>query len=234
VTNALTLRRTRNLPELLSASFAVYGDTRLCLKLLTLSIPGIVFGLSAIALTRTLPDWTSSFPVFVLGFVETAVLGSAAIYALDQAERGEDASIGGSIAQAWKRVEDLLVAAAMSFAIIGALFVTVVGIPFAIIRMVRWSLTSQAIMIDEQEGDASLAYCAGLVAGYSWPTAGKLLAIFVVQYVPGSLVVELLGLAFDRFYLAFLNVALTALLFPFGVTARTLLYYDLKMRKALA
>ena len=234
MTNALTLRRTRSLSEILSASFAVYGDARLRLRLLTLSIPGIVFGLCAIALTRTLPEWTSTFPVFVLSFIETAVLGSAAIHALDRVERGEDVSIGASLAKAWERVPDLLVAAAMSFAIIGALCITVVGIPFAVIRMVRWSLTSQAIMIDEQEGDAALGYCASLVAGYGWPTAGKLLAIFAVQYVPGSVVVELLGLTFDRFYLAFVNVALTALLFPFGVTARTLLYYDLKTRKALA
>jgi hypothetical protein len=202
--------------------------------LLLLSIPGIVLGLLTIAFRAWLPQWTAGFSVFVLEFLESAVLGSAAIYYFDQADRGNDVSGTGAVAKAWYHVPDLLAAAVISFAIIAVLFITVLGIPFAVIRIVRWYFTSQAIMIDGQEGEPSLGYSADLVAGRGWPTAGSLLALSLIQYLPVFAFLQLLGMAVDKEPMAFLRLAIAALLFPFGIVARTLLYYDLKMRKALA
>jgi hypothetical protein len=50
VTNALTFRRTRTLPEIVSASFDVYGNSSLLSKPLVLSLPGVVLGLTTILL----------------------------------------------------------------------------------------------------------------------------------------------------------------------------------------
>jgi hypothetical protein len=232
VTNTLALRQQRDLREIISTAFSIYRIPPVITKLLVLSLPGTVIAASGVWATYNLQGWTGLLP-FAIWFVEGAVVGSGAMYALDRLDQGFTISIIEALARTWAQLTELLVAAAITLVIVAAFCITVVGIPWGIARYIRWSFTSQAIMIDGVEGEASLEHSATHVAGRGWPTFWSLFAIEMIVQIPLWIVVGALTLVSNLPNELF-GLFITSFAFPFRITARTLLYYDLKMRKALA
>jgi hypothetical protein len=233
VINGLSLRRRRNLGQILTDSLGVYRTT-LIARLLVLALPGVLLGIVTVWAATSLPFPASDLIVFVVWFLEAALIGSSAIYALDQWNRGVGASVKDCFLKAWYHVPDLLAATAISIAVIVGLCITVIGIPWAVARYVRWVFASQVIMIENTDGKPALGRSADLVFGRGWQTFLALIVIELVVAGPLFALSEITSRNFDGLPQWSVGITIVALTFPFRVTARTLLYYDLKMRKALA
>ena len=110
------------------------------------------------------------------------------------------------------------------------LSITIIGVPWAIQRMVRWLFIHQAVIFDHTSAKAALSYSAHAVSGRWWRTLGIAILITIVVQVPGQLVGAIFGLA-PVYISSTVTALMTAALLPLGVIAMTLLYFDLKLRK---
>lgn len=108
--------------------------------------------------------------------------------------------------------------------------VTVIGIPWGIQRLVRWSFINQTVMLDGASAKEALSKSAAVVIGSWWRTLGIYVAIWLCAVAPAVfvfLVVALAPIAISSTATA----AVDALVLPFFTVAVTLLYFDLKARK---
>jgi hypothetical protein len=114
------------------------------------------------------------------------------------------------------------------------LTITVIGIPFAIHRFIRWSLFAQACMLDDLPATESLRRSSQLVKGHWWRTFGFTVLVDTLTVLSGPLLGVGLLLLTDR-SLNFINLA-GALVYsftvPFAAIQLTLYYFDLETRGA--
>jgi hypothetical protein len=114
-----------------------------------------------------------------------------------------------------------------------ALVVTIIGIPWAIARLVRWSWFGQAVMLDGASGSGALAASAGVVRGHWW----RVLGISVLLLFVGSVLGPLIGIPVmiaARAPLELVNglsSVIYAFTHPFAVIGSTILYQQLKDRR---
>ena len=114
--------------------------------------------------------------------------------------------------------------------IVVLLLITIIGIPWAIQRAVRWLFVEQAIIIDGSTASESLSRSADAVLGRWWRTLGVGLVIAIIVTVPASIIAGAFSLA-PVFVAGTVNSAVNALVLPFAITCMTLLYMDLQVRK---
>jgi hypothetical protein len=116
------------------------------------------------------------------------------------------------------------------------LTITVVGIPFAVDRFVRWSLFAEACMLDDLSAPYSLRRSSHLVRGHWWRTFGFTAVVDVLAILSGPLFGVGLLLLTDH-SLNFINLA-AALVYtvtvPYAAIQLTLYYFDLEARGAAA
>jgi len=114
------------------------------------------------------------------------------------------------------------------------LTITVVGIPFAIHRFIRWSLFAQACMLEDLSANESLRRSSVLVKGRWWRTFGFTMLVDVLAILSGPLLGVGLLLLTDH-TLNFINLA-AALVYtftvPYAAIQLTLYYFDLEARGA--
>jgi hypothetical protein len=108
--------------------------------------------------------------------------------------------------------------------------ITIIGIPWAIQRMVRWLFIHQAVILDGTSARAALSYSADAVQGRWWRTLGIAIVIAIIGGVPASIIGALVGFA-PLLISSTASAVVTAAILPFGVIAMTLLYLDLKARR---
>jgi ABC-type sugar transport system permease subunit len=112
------------------------------------------------------------------------------------------------------------------------LTITVVGIPFAIHRFIRWSLFAQACMLEDLSANRSLRRSSELVRGRWWRTLGFTALVDVLAVLSGPLLGVGLLLLTDH-SLSFINLA-AALVYtftvPYAAIQLTLYYFDLEAR----
>jgi hypothetical protein len=113
------------------------------------------------------------------------------------------------------------------------LTITVVGIPFAIHRFIRWSLFAEACMLDDLSATESLRRSSEPVKGRWWRTFGFTVLIDVLTILSGPLLgIELLLLTTT---LNFINLAASLVYtftVPYAAIELTLYYFDLEVRGA--
>jgi hypothetical protein len=112
------------------------------------------------------------------------------------------------------------------------LTITLIGIPFAIYRAVRWYFISQVIMVEGLSGEAVLARSAALVEGKWWNTVGRLIVMALVIQIPVGLLSSALSAAFPGVAGILISSATAFVTTPFGIIASTLMFFDLYVRKA--
>jgi ABC-type sugar transport system permease subunit len=116
------------------------------------------------------------------------------------------------------------------------LTITVVGVPFAIGRYVRWSLFAEACALEDRTGRDSLRRSAELVRGRWWRTFGFTSLVVVLTALSGPLLGVGLLLLTDR-SLNFINIAgalVYTITVPYAAIALTLYYFDLEARRSAA
>jgi hypothetical protein len=95
--------------------------------------------------------------------------------------------------------------------------------------IVRWAFVQQSVMIEARRNWAALDESAAIVRGSWWRTVGVLLVVGLVQ--AGPLLMSSAATLLSPLASAAITSMVFALVIPFPVTAQTLLYYDLKVRK---
>ena len=108
--------------------------------------------------------------------------------------------------------------------------ITIIGIPWAIQRLVRWLFIHQAVIFDGTSARAALSYSADAVAGRWWRTLGMAIILWIIVQVPASVIGGFVGFA-PVLIAGTASAVVTAAILPIGVIAMTLLYLDLKARR---
>ena len=183
------------------------------------------------------------------------VIGSSATYL------GENITIRSVLQRTVNRFWQLLRCYFLWWLVVGALTVTIIGIPFAIYFAVRWGLFPGTIMFEKPGVSIALKRSSELVEGMWWRMFGTLLAIFLLStmvhaiieisigliLIATNLVSEidfidifewgLLGTSFQSstplFYAisTAIHLAVHAISFPIWIIGITLLYFNQRIRK---
>jgi hypothetical protein len=125
---------------------------------------------------------------------------------------------------------------ATELGVVVVLTITVIGIPIAIHRFIRWSLFAEACMLDDLPAGASLRRSSELVTGNWWRTLGFTAVVDTLAILSGPLLGVGLLLLTDH-SLNFINVAASlvyAFTVPYAAIQLTLYYFDLEARGAPA
>ena len=160
----------------------------------------------------------------------SALVAAAIISGLGAIDAGQPVDFSRAYDAAFERVGTLLGATARVLFHVFLFVATIIGLPWAVQRLVRWLFTVQAIMIDGADWKDALSVSARAVEGSWWRTLGVFAAIWVMVAVPSLLASGLLLVA-PALVSGVAFALLEAAVLPFFVTATTLLYFDLNVRK---
>jgi hypothetical protein len=234
VTDSASLRRRRDLSQIYDESFKVYGSALYTPLLFFLAVPTVALNLFLFWLRQSEPHELNLLLGTPISLVGTALLGTGAVFALDELDRGNIVGFGSAIYAALDKANHLVWSGLKSLVICSLLAITIIGIPWAIARFVSWSFTAPAVMIDQQDGNSALDYSHDLVAGRGWPTFGLMFAVGLPVALINGLFQGATYLVFDGYAAGFVGAVLPIFTFPFATMSHLLIYYDLKMRKAPA
>ena len=234
----IALRQRRDLGEIIQAALHLYQQNFAALFVIAAVV--VPLGIASATLAPDPVDFGDTYAVdgellaflgiVLLGALVTVLASAAIIAALAQIDQGGLPEFSSAFDAAFERVWTLLGAALRAIAIVVLLSITVIGIPWAIQRAVRWLFVPQAVMLDNTTAREALAKSASAVEGRWWRTFAVALVILVIVRVPGFIVAGLLVRA-PALLSGTVNSLMNALLLPLAVIAITLLYFDLQIRK---
>ena len=140
-----------------------------------------------------------------------------------------------AVRTAIERIRPLAAATLIQYGMVLLLTLTVVGIPFALHRFIRWSLFVQACVLGERPGREALAISSRLVRGRWWRTFG-FTALVDLLAVLASILFGIALLLLTTRSLNFINLASSfvfMLTVPLAAIALTLYYFDLEVGQSL-
>ena len=238
------LRRRRAFGQIVRAARQLYGRhwrTMVPIGLSALVLVGAVRGLAALIAGQrgvdsatgragahlALADTIESLGQPIAGAIVAAVVIFAVRLLVETGEMGFLNSWRGMLRRFWR------VAAGSLLPYVGAaaLFITVIGIPFAIYKFVCWQFVQQEILIGDKGIRDAFRASSERVRGRWWHTVRALGFFWLLSIAAGPV----LGftLIFTNFSLLWINVigsVVFALLVPYVALGRTLLYFDLGVR----
>jgi len=165
--------------------------------------------------------------------VAVVIVTSAVVVVLRQIEEGRRGDAVEAYLVVWDKVGTLAGAYGRAAIQVILFTITVVGIPLAVQRVVRWYFLPQTVMLEEKTGMDALASSADVVQGSWWRAFGLTFLFGFVGFVTGP-AVAIFFLLFAGVSVTFANLVSTIIyivLIPYVATAVTLLYYDLKTRR---
>ena len=190
MTEPFQLRRERDLGAIVGDSFNLYFAHLgpLAAIVFPAAVTSLALSLLAVAVSDEVVVTLILIVSVIAQFLVFEFVRSAGVVYLDGFDRRVTITSAESLDQAQQRLGIIGGAAVRSSFIVLALAITIVGIPWAVMRLVRWAFLSQAIMLEGKQGEEVLATSAALVQGYWWPTAGKLLVTGIVVGLPALVV----------------------------------------------
>lgn len=253
----LELDRPRSLGEIISDAFAFQGPQWKTFA--AAAGPAVLFGiLTQLVLFWLLPDTTrlesgetlsdaelreylGDFAVLgavlvvllPVGWVLTQLSTAGVVVVLKAIGNGNPISAGDALDAAQDRAKDLLLASLKSFLVLFLLAITIVGIPWAIMKAVQWSFLTQSIMIDGADHRNALGRSAELVRGNWWLTLGRLIVIGILVGVTGSIVGGIIQAIIPDVPGILLAGAVGFLTTPYSIIASSLMFYDYRNRKGM-
>ena len=171
----------------------------------------------------------------VAGYFST-VLSAASVAAVGQYYVDGRIDLGYSLRRAWYRIASLSVAyVVFALAMVGAgvLMFLLVGIPLFFYLLVVWFFFVECIMLDGKKPLDSLWRSRDLVQGNFWRVF-LIGLVYTLLAVGVTIVAGLADLLLSPISPVLSNaflVAVSALITPFAWIGRTLVYYDLRVRK---
>lgn len=172
---------------------------------------------------------------FVEFLVVTPIVTAICIYALEPIANGERPSPGNVLVAGFEAFTPLFGAVVLAGAgvALGLLALVVPGV----FLLVRWYFVPQAVVVDGARGPAALTRSSELVAGFWWRTLGLVLLVNVAAAIPGVLILapfdSIADSTGDAFWTLIGTTLATSVTTPFVALYSTLLYYDLRARKAI-
>jgi hypothetical protein len=109
--------------------------------------------------------------------------------------------------------------------------ITIVGLPFAIWKLVGWSFVGQEVLFTDKSLRESFRGSSDLVRGRWWRAVRVVVFLVALLFVAGPVLT--LGLIFSPLPFLVINLLgalIFSLLLPYVVIAQTLLYFDLQAR----
>jgi hypothetical protein len=165
-----------------------------------------------------------------------SIVVAGVAHVIDELDHGGRASAIDAYSAIWRRVVPLFLSRLRADVIITALGATIIGLPWAVNRLVRWAFVEWAVMIEDSDHHAALNASSRTVEGCWWRTLGVAAILIAI----GLGLAPFIGLAMlfvTDWPLATVN-AVSSILFlalvPWTAVALTLLYYDLKARRGKA
>ena len=222
-------------------TFAAAGAIFVPVYVLAASIQWVLFHLTAVAPLIALDGRhgavTALLAILVGGvgglFASVIATGAVAVI-LSEIDAGRRILAGEAYRRVFKRLGPLVRGMLIEIGTVLVLTITIVGIPLAVHRFIRWSLFAQAVMLEDPSATEALAHSSELVGGQWWRTFGFTLLVDVLAVLSGPLLGVGLLLLTDH-SLNFINIAASfvyCFTVPFAAIQLTLLYFDLEVRRA--
>ena len=236
------LRRRRALGQILRAARQFYG--RHWRVLLPVALAALVLigatNLLAGLITESDPQpgetgvnlaWADLLEQFIRP-VAQALVAAIAIVVAREATRSREVgfmqAVRGVKARFWR------VVGAQLLATIGvlAMALTVVGIPFAIWKLVGWAFVQEEVIFTDKGFRESFRASSELVRG-RWFRAARVIVIFYVIGIAAGpiLTFALIFTALPLLWINLIGALVFALLIPFTALGGTFLYFDLSVRE---
>ena len=230
----LSLRRQRQLGEIISDSFSLYF--RSWRQLGAVVAPSVLVSIALSLVAFAVADSNTANSLVVVAslpveLVAYQLVSAAAIAYINEQDSGHAISAGDALDMAQERAAPVIGASLRSTAVVFLMACTLVGIPWAIKRLIRWAFIIQSIMLDGQSGDDALAYSASIVLGRWWRTAGRLFVSGLVIGLPSLLVSSIIVAALPGVAGILISGATGFFVYPYGIIATTLIFFHLKTRR---
>lgn len=130
-----------------------------------------------------------SIDIVILSFttfcstVVSILVGAALAYVSAQIYLDRALTSGAAWQQARRRFWSYLGSGILWFLVVAGLFITVIGIPFAIYFMVRWGLYTLPVLFEETTARNALRRSTDLVKGTWWRVCGIMLAVSLISFM---------------------------------------------------
>ena len=172
---------------------------------------------------------------FVAGYFNT-VISAASVMAVGQYYTEGLIDVGRCLRRAWYRIASLSIAYvvfALAMAGAGFLIFLLIGIPLFFYLLVVWFFFVECIMLERKRPMDSLWRSRDLVQGNFWRVflIGFVYTLLAVAVTLVAGLADLLLSQVSPFLSSAFLVAVSALITPFLWIGRTLVYYDLRVRK---
>lgn len=193
--------------DILDGMFALYRNHFLLFLGIVAVYIVIGFGLDLISisvLTGAEPSTGIVIAVFTAigSFIVSFLVVAGLAYASALVYLDRDITAQDALQQAWRRFFSLLGSAILWGLVVGGLFVTIIGIPFAIYFSVRWGLYTLPVLFEETTARNALRRSTELVKGTWWRVFGIMLAVSVIAFmisfileVSSGFILTLIGVA---------------------------------------
>ena len=245
-TAPLPLRRRRRYGQVLRGAASLYwrnlrtfgpiGWIYLPALLLAGALVEILGHLAIIGPLLDVAGDRSGTGVFVALFVGSVpnIVAAVAVHAavadaLGRLDRGEPAAVGDAYRAVVSRFAPLAGGLIRAIVVLALAAATVVGLPWALRRLVQYQFFSQVVMLEDRDGPGALARSAELVKGRWWHTAFVVAlingAVFLIGLL-GGLLALLLAAPLPLWSFMVLMALAYAAFMPVGAIATTLLYGD--------
>jgi hypothetical protein len=236
-----TLRRRRALGQIIRAARQFYGrHWRVLLPVALFALvmigganflAGLISESSSKSKTGINLAWADLLEQFVRP-VAQALVAAIAIVVAREAMRSRE--VGFRQALRGVRERFWRVVGAQLLATLGVLLLalTVVGLPFAIWKLVGWSFVQQEVLFTDKGFRESFRASSELVRGRWFRTARVVLIFYVIGIAAGPMLT--FALIFTALPLIWINVIgslVFAMLIPFVALGETFLYFDLGVRE---
>jgi hypothetical protein len=177
----------------------------------------------------------AAIPTIVEFLVVIPIIAAICIHALHSIADGRRPSPGPVFVAGFEAFTPLFAAVVLAAAGIALGFLALL-LP-GVYLVIRWYFVPQAVVIDGSRGPAALSRSTQLVEGYWWRTFGLVVLANLAIALPGFILVApftAIAESTDRAVWAMVGSALiTSITAPFVALYSTLLYYDMRARKAL-
>jgi len=229
----VALRQRRDLSQLIEAAATLYLQNFAPFFLIAAVV--VPLGIAAAVFQTAIEDDTAA--IIVAGIINLAqaavglLAGAAILAGLADLEAGRSPDFSRAYDAAFARFWTLLGAILRVVAIVLLLAVTIVGLPWAIRQGIRWLFIEQAVMLEGANASEALRHSSDTVIGSWWRTLGISLVLGVIAGVPGGIIAAVFSLA-PVLVSGTVNAVVSAALLPFAAIATTLLYFDLRVRRA--
>jgi hypothetical protein len=229
----VALRQRRDLSQIIEAAATLYlQNLALFFTIAAVVVPLGIAG--AVFQTAIENDIAALVVVSIVNVAQAAVsllVGAAIVAAIADIDAGRQPDFSRAYDAAFARFWTLLGAILRVVAVVLLLAITIVGIPWAIRQGIRWLFVEQAVILEGKNASDALRLSSDTVIGSWWRTFGISLLIGIIAGVPAGIVAALFSLA-PVLVSGTVSAVVSAALLPFAAIATTLLYFDLRARKA--